>query len=616
MADFDSSTAKASVARALMSSPVQTILPTATIDQAQQALLRYGHTGLCVVNADQILMGIISRRDIDIAMRHGLGYSLVQSCMNVQIKSIGPETSIYEIQHLMMAYGIGRLPVLVDGHLVGIVTRTDVLRQLHRLHQPAGLSADPPSAERLYRQLQCHLLAAWPALMQVASAADEKGWALYIVGGAVRDLLLDLIGKPESTTGSISAGRSLTDIDLVVDIAQGSLNQGERDSVGMTLAEIIHTSYPQVSVQIHGQFQTASLVWPLPDQTAAEPLRLDIATARTEFYPYPAANPEVEISTIQQDLYRRDFTINAMALRINGEQPGDLLDFFGGWLDLHQRHIRVLHANSFIEDPTRIFRAARFAARLGFSLEAQTKRFVRYAVSSGIYQRMRISEAKTPALQVRLKAELKSLLSADQWEVALAQVADLGALICLHSTLIMTPVLWQQLRRMSRWMAKLEARLMVNQPLWLLRLELILAQLTPPASRDVAIQLDLATSSRHRLSHLHQWEADLHQQLLKALKPSRLYRLLHRYDPAELLLMSDRHPYTLGPQIWRYLTQISQIPALINGDTLKHLGYPPGPQFRNILATLYEHTLDGKLTSTQAAEKYVLAHYPLNTQID
>ncbi len=614
MADFDSSTAKASVAKALMSSPVQTILSTSTVDQAQQALLRYGHTGLCVVNADQVLVGLISRRDIDIAIRHGLGYIPVQCCMSVQIKSISPETSIYEIQHLMMTYGIGRLPVLVDRHLVGIVTRTDVLRQLHRLHQPADLSPDPPPAERLYRQLKCHLLHAWPALMEVASAADEKGWALYIVGGAVRDLLLDLIGQPESAT--VSVVRSLTDIDLVVDVANGALNQGENDSVGMTLAEIIHTSHPQVRVQVHGQFQTASLVWPLPDGAVAEPLRLDIATARTEFYPYPAANPEVEISTIQQDLYRRDFTINAMALRINGEQLGYLLDFFGGWLDLQQRHIRVLHANSFIEDPTRIFRAARFAARLGFSLEAQTKRFVRYAVNSGIYQRMRISEAKTPGLQVRLKAELKSLLRADQWETALAQVADLGALTCLHSTLIMTPVLWRQLRRVSRWMAKLEARLTVNQPLWLLRLELILAQLTPPASREVAIQLDLASSSLHRLSHLHQWETDLHQKLPNALKPSRLYRLLHRYDPAALLLMSDRHPYTLGPQIWQYIAQLSQMPALINGDTLKQLGYPPGPQFRNILATLYERTLDGELTSTQAAEKYVLAHYPLNTQID
>ncbi len=611
-----------------MSSPVRTIFPTATVDQAQQSLLRYGHTGLCVVNPDQVLVGIISRRDIDIAMRHGLGHSPVQNCMGAQIKSISPETSIYEIQHLMLTYGIGRLPVLVDGQLVGIVTRTDVLRELHRMQPHSGLSDElsagpssglsdyPPAAERLYRQLKCHLLDAWPALMQVASAADEKGWALYVVGGAVRDLLLellDLTGKPESAT--VSAVRSLTDIDLVVDAANGEANPGENKGAGMALAEIIQASYPQVSVQVYGQFQTASLVWPSPNAAGAEPLRLDIATARTEFYPYPAANPEVEISSIQQDLYRRDFTINAMAMRINGKQPGHLLDFFGGWLDLQQRHIRVLHANSFIEDPTRIFRAARFATRLNFSLEAQTERFVRSAVSSGIYQRMRLSEAKTPALQVRLKAELKSLLSADQWEAALAQVADLGGLICLHSDLtVTTPTLWRQLRRMGRWLAKFEARLTIDQPLWLMRLELLLAQLTPPASREAAIQLDLASPSLHRLSHLHQWEADLHQQLPKAHKLSQRYRLLHRYASADLLLMSDRHPYTLGPQIWQYIVQTSQVPALINGGTLKQLGYQPGPQFRNILATLHERTLDGELTSHQAAEKYVLAHYPLNSQ--
>lgn len=604
-----------------MSSPVRTILLTATIEQAQHTLLRYGHTGLCVVNTDKALVGIISRRDIDIAMRHGLGHSSVQSCMSTQLKSISPETSVHEIQHLMMTYGIGRLPVLAsDGQLVGMVTRTDVLRQLYQCHLQChtslALSAcPPPSAERLYQQLKCHLLDAWPVLMQLARAADERGWALYIVGGAVRDLLLDLldlINKPEPTNAS--ALRSLTDIDLVVEATSRKPNWVDGKGVGMALAEIIQASYPQVSVQVYGKFQTASLGWPLPNGTEAKLLRLDIATARTEFYPYPAANPEVEISTIQQDLYRRDFTINAMALRINGEQPGHLLDFFGGWLDLQQRHIRVLHANSFIEDPTRIFRAARFAARLSFRLDAQTEQFARSAISSGIYQRVRSSETKTPALQARLKAELKSLLSADQWEAALAQVAHLGGLTCLHSTLTMTPQLWRQLRRMSRWIAKLEAKLAIDPPLWLMRLELILAQLTPAASREAAIQLDLASPSRHRLSSLHQWEADLHQQLPKVCKPSEIDRLLHRYDLAELLLMSDRHPHTLGSQIWRYIAQISQVPALINGDTLKQLGYQPGPQFRNILATLYERTLDGELTSAQAAEKYVLAHYPLTTR--
>ena len=102
---------------------------------------------------------------------------------------------------------------------------------------------------------------------------------------------------------------------------------------------------------------------------------VDIATARTEFYPYPAANPEVEASSIQQDLYRRDFTINAMAIRLTEPGAGQLLDFFGGLVDLQQQTIRVLHPNSFIEDPTRIYRAVRFAVRLEFTLDPQTGGF-------------------------------------------------------------------------------------------------------------------------------------------------------------------------------------------------------------------------------------------------
>ncbi|MHC5828553.1 MAG: poly(A) polymerase, partial [Nostoc sp.] len=140
---------------------------------------------------------------------------------------------------------------------------------------------------------------------------------------------------------------------------------------------------------------------------------------RTEFYPYPAANPEVEASSIRQDLYRRDFTINALALRlttprtgVGAQQAAPLLDFFGGLIDLQAKQIRVLHANSFIEDPTRIYRGVRFAVRFGFQIEPQTEEFIRYAINSGVYDRTAQENSRTPALQTRLKTELKHILEA------------------------------------------------------------------------------------------------------------------------------------------------------------------------------------------------------------
>lgn len=606
-------------AQSLMSSPVRTILPSTSVDEAQRLLLRYGHAGLCVVDEAGTLVGIISRRDIDITLRHGLGHAPVKGAMSVQVKSISPETSITEIQSLMTTYDIGRLPVLAGKKLVGIVTRSDLLRQI----RPFPPSANPPSAsqnarsaafetaqlpaaETLLQQLKNRISEIWPALMLIAEAANQKGWIVYIVGGAVRDLLLSLI--PDQ------AGESyrLTDIDLVVD--------GAEAGAGVALAETIQSSYPQVSLQIHGQFQTASLVWhptdsrqaPLKEGSVwqgAEPLLLDIATARTEFYPYPAANPEVEASTIRQDLYRRDFTINAMAIQLNqglsGSQPGQLLDFFGGWLDLQQRHVRVLHANSLIEDPTRIFRAIRFAVRLQFSIDAQTEQFIRYAISSGVYERTQASQNKTPALQTRLKTELKYLLSADQWEAAVRQIEQLGAWECLHSSLKMSPVLWQQLRRMNRWLNKFE----VDQPRWLMLLELVIAQIEPALRDRLATSLDLDHQSQHRLKNLHTWEAHLLTNLPAAKRPSQIYDLLQPYQRADLLLMGDRHPGTLGSKIWQYIVHLSLLPALIDGATLKRLGYQPGPQFRPILAAVYRATLDGELTTVEAAESYVLDRY-------
>ena len=150
----------------------------------------------------------------------------------------------------------------------------------------------------------------------------------------------------------------------------------------------------------------------------------------------PAANPEVEASSIRQDLYRRDFTINAMALRLTSPHPGTLLDFFGGLLDLRAKQIRVLHANSFIEDPTRIYRGVRFAVRLGFQLEAQTESYIRYAINSGVLRAHGTREnSKAPALQTRLKAELKHILEVSYWKAALLLLGNLEALQCIHPTL-------------------------------------------------------------------------------------------------------------------------------------------------------------------------------------
>ena len=468
----------------------------------------------------------------------------------------------------------------------------------------------PPAASTLYQTLQERLSGIWPAIALISKTAEQQGWAAYLVGGAVRDLLLDFI---PSFKGERQA---LVDIDIVV--------EGAEPGAGVALAQALQARYPQVLVQIYGQFQTAALVWPsktdltktgasssIEVAPSSSPLSIDIATARTEFYPYPAANPEVKASSIEQDLYRRDFTINAMAICLTqgGDLPvGTLLDEFDGWTDLQQQQVRVLHRQSFIDDPTRIFRAVRFAVRLGFSINTQTEQLIRTAVDSGIYAQMRTDLRKTPALQSRLKAELAYLLQTKIWEASLKEVTRLGAWVCLDSDLDMTPLLWQQLRRMDRWLARFGASF-DSQPRWLMLLELLLLQLPPGRAASVANYLNLGAASQRRLENLPLWEANLLEQLALSQRPSHIYSLLKQYDMCELLLMSDRHPYTLGSPIWQYIVRLSQVASPISGATLKRLGLQPGPQFREILARVHHLTLDGELTTAQAAEQYVLTHY-------
>ncbi|MEG3987345.1 CBS domain-containing protein [Microcoleus sp. S28C3] len=640
-------------ARELMSSPVRSIRPETSVGEAHRILLRYGHSGLSVVDAGDRLAGIISRRDIDIALHHGFSHAPVKGYMTPQLKTIAPDTLLPEIESLMVTYDIGRLPVLENGQLVGIVTRTDVLRELHQQKaRDRGSSAKfsdcpvPESVEQLLRSRISPEL--WQLLSIAANLAQERGWQLYLVGGAVRDLLLATDDK-----------LALTDIDLVVDGKCGSDDSG----AGVELASSLQKLYPGSRLDVHGQFQTAALLWHKDSPFGS--LWVDIATARTEFYPYPAANPEVEASSIRQDLYRRDFTINALAVRLGVPRSGQLLDFFCGLLDLEAKKIRVLHANSFIEDPTRIYRAVRFAVRLGFEIEPQTEGYIRHALASGIYYRIQGENGRAPALETRLKSELKYILQAPYWKVALQMLGDLQALRCIHPSLELDRELWRQLRLLDRCLQgrkkeegssatdsvtdvtdvrkkeegrrkkeegrrkKEEGRRkkeegrdyspfpiphspfpIINIPDWQMRLEVLIAYLAPEYRGKVAANLQLPADSIKRLEVLEVGKKQLAENLPKCELPSQLVLLLRNYELPVLIAIALQSPRSARRQIWEYLTRWANVEPPLNGNDLKALGYKPGPGFKRMLDDLLAARLDGDLGDRAAAISFLAERYP------
>lgn len=577
-------------AKDLMSSPVRTIRPEVTIQEAQRVLLRYGHSGLVVVDGQGRLVGVISRRDIDIALHHGFGHAPVKGYMTTDVKTLSPDTPLAEIQRLMVQWDIGRLPVLQDGQLVGIVTRTDVLRHLHQLPALSPQLASPA--------LSCPLDLTFAALSpqhrrlleEAARIADEKGLRLYLVGGAVRDLLLHRWGRQPSSC------LERLDLDLVVDGPYPSTPQGtDPPGWGLILGKALKQHFPEARLEIHGKFQTAALIWP-------GGFCVDIASARTEFYPYPASPPEVAMGSIHQDLYRRDFSINALALRLNGPQRGQLLDFFGGQADLQKGIIRALHPNSFIEDPTRIYRAVRFAVHLGFALDPTTEEWIRTAVASGLHDAVGGE---------RLKQELAYILRSRDWPLAFERLAAWGALRCIHPALTWDPSLYRRLQRVGRWAYHFRRRYpeLGSQEIWQLRLEALLLPL--PQAPQVASQLHLTQAGIERLSHFSHYQALLAQLETGSLSPAQVVRLLQGLRIPAVILLAGLAAKPVRRLLWRYLQEWHWVKPPLNGHDLRCLGYKPGPLFQEILERLRCLTLNGELTTRAEAEAWLRKHFPL-----
>ena len=585
-------------ARDLMSSPVRSIRPETTIAEAQRILLRYGHSGLSVVDIEGNLVGVISRRDLDIALHHGFSHAPVKGYMTTNIKTITPDTAMPRIEELMVKYDIGRLPVMDNGELVGIVTRTDILRELHESAESKVLSADSKKLRTQHSELSTNLKnhinpVLWQLLNTASQEATKRGWHLYVVGGAVRDLLLAQNIQQEPLL--------LKDIDLVVD----GFHESEYDGAGVELATALQKLYPNARLDVHGAFQTAALLWHKDPEL--DSLWIDIATARTEFYPYPAANPEVEASSIRQDLYRRDFTINAMALRLTPPRVGELLDFFNGLHDLQARQMRVLHPNSFIEDPTRIYRGVRFAVRLGFSIESQTESYIRYAINSGVYDRTARENNKTPALSTRLKAELKLILEAPYWKRALELLDNLSALQCIHPTLKLNVELLRQLRLLERCLQRFDNGQAITH--WLLRLEAIIAHLAPEFRSKVATNLQLPDDSIKRLSHFSK-AMDNIAGLTECTLKSQVVALLKKYDLETLILAASQSQRSIRRSIWQYISVWRFVQAPLNGNDLQKLGYKPGRAFKEMLDDLLAATLDGVVNDKVSAEAFLSQKYP------
>jgi tRNA nucleotidyltransferase (CCA-adding enzyme) len=527
------------------------------------------------------VVGLLTRRAVDRAIAHNLNLTAA-SLMEAGEVSVRPGDSIEHLQRVMTETGWGQIPVVhpESGLIVGIVTRTDLLKTLTP-------QARLPSSQNLASRLESVLHPARLALLKaVAQAAHDQHAALYVVGGFVRDLLL---------------GRPSLDFDLVV--------EGDAIALAHTLARR-HGG----RVTSHARFGTAK--WHIQEESSSArldkdfeedpsphlhllpsgdlPDSLDLISARTEFYTHPTALPTVERGSIKLDLHRRDFTINTLALRLDGHHYGELHDYWGGLNDLRNGLVRVLHSLSFIDDPTRMLRAVRFEQRFGFRIEERTLELMKEAIPL----LDRISGD-------RVRHELNHILEEENASRTLARLDELNLLQAIHPDLKWDNWLRSRLEVLPNKVPDRDWELPAKKGssqikrdlsyvLWMLRLE-------PENARAVSNRLKLSASLTSAILEACMLWRDLPD--LAEAAPSVVVSRLEDVHPlaryAVYLATSDLH---LRKILQTYVTRWRKIVPTINGDTLRARGLPPGPAFRTILETLRKAWLDGQVTTAEEDE--------------
>lgn len=543
-------------ARDIMSSPVRVALSTMTVEEVGKIMDITGHNGLPVVEGNK-LVGIVVKRDVVKAIKHGLDKSPVKSIMSTKLVVVDPETPISEIRRLMVEKGIGRIPVIENNILTGIITKTDIIRSLHNLEikrvQVKSIHPDErlksyDVTEKMKKNLPKDL---FNLLRLLGNIGDELDMPIYLVGGFVRDLLL---------------GVENYDIDIVI--------EGDALKYANKLKD-----YFNVRIVEHKKFGTAIAIFKDYD------LRVDIATARVEYYEAPAKLPKVELSTIKKDLYRRDFSINAMAVKLNPAEFGKLLDFFGCREDLEKGIIRVLYNLSFVEDPTRILRAVRFEQRYNFKIESRTEELLKDAVENGYLEKV---------TGQRLREEFEKLLEEPDPLKAIRRLAEFNVIVHMFPKTYYTALMDKKTERMFSFFSFFsKGEFKVNK--FYALMYIFLEYYTDNDLEEVKNRYDLAGKYIREMKELWRIATLLPNFFGEGMKLSDIYKVIGKLSHEGYFYLSA---YLNDEQqrLWKeYITKVEQTKLVrVNGNLLiEKYGFKPGVKIREVLEKIYCAKLDG-----------------------
>ncbi len=550
----------------IMSASPQCIDWHSPVEDALNMMLKFNIMSLIVLK-DRSFAGIVTRRDLDRALQMNLTRAEIGPYVPTSTPTVSPATPVRVMKNLMVSYNLTRLPVLNGSEVVGIITTHELLRALPDYlpmpqdFLPLARQADIPAAAEVESILKrVFSLRIYHLLSKIGRFAAQKGVAVFAVGGFVRDLLLE---------------RANFDIDIVV--------IGDAMPFAAALSEELACEH-----KVFDRFHTARLY--------LEDLKVDFSSARIEHYSDPGALPQIEFSGLSNDLYRRDFTINALALSLNPDHFLELKDYFGGYNDLLNRRIRILHSFSFLEDPTRLFRAIRFAGRFNFALEQDTRRAFELAVSREATSRLSLK---------RIGAEISKCLNEERPQQIVADLFAEGLMQSLSSEFTDPSILprrFKLIRGLVTRFSQLKEEIDPEAIYWAGLLSLL-------SATDIAEVLDsIGTPHGRRRKILEALNAmNTVPMQLNRVEEGDTTGLFNLLDGLQLETLLALMAYSLDKRNNRrvlfFIAKLRNTRPLISGKDLVAAGFKPGPQMRRIFAHITELKLNGaQLTHEEEME--------------
>ncbi len=562
--------AKIKKAKDIMSFPVITISSDETLKKAEELMNKFNINVLLVMEKGKLL-GYITRQVVDKARFFHLEDRKVKEYTNIEFPTVDPDASVREVQEIILRDRVRVLPVVKDGKVLGVITRTDIMNlffeepHLYPLVKEREYALQKDMRKILGERLSGDILG---LLKEFGRIADLLGYNAYLVGGFVRDLILN---------------RENLDIDIVI--------EGD----GLRFAKEFSKKH-KVKVNVHKRFRTAYLIFP-------DGFKIDVATARMEYYESPGAMPVVKKSSLKMDLYRRDFTINTLAIKLNEKEFGTLIDYFNGMRDIKDKVIRVLHNMSFVEDPSRVLRAIRFEQRFGFRIGKLTLSLIKNALKINCFD---FINGK------RLFHELQLMLMEENPISSMERMEELKVIRSLSPLLKWTKEhkrIFEEIKKTIAWynLLFLEEKI---EP-WKIYWHGLTHHLSIDELKELHKRFEMDEKEYDRMISQREGLDEIARKIIQD-KPGNyeIYKLISKYDTETLLyLMAKVRNERLRKAISNYFTKLKHIRPQIRGRDLIEMGFRPGPIFGKILEKLLEARLNGLVKTKEDEIEFVKERY-------